>query len=97
MPRRRARRKGGGKGIGFWLLVLIIGALIGSITAEIIGLFFQDEASLIHRFFIAGVRLGFEPRLINLYVLEFTFGFYVKVSLLTLMGLIGAIYLGRLL
>jgi len=45
MPRRRkARRERAGKGIGFWLLVLIIGALIGSIVAEIIGLFFQDKA-----------------------------------------------------
>lgn len=97
MPRRRARREGAGKGIGFWLLVLIIGALIGSIVAEMIGLFFQDKASLIHRFFIAGISPGFEARFINLYVLDFTFGFHLKLNLLTLMGLIGAIYLGRLL
>ncbi|NOX97955.1 MAG: DUF4321 domain-containing protein [Nitrospirae bacterium] len=98
MPRRRkTRRERAGKGIGFWLLVLIIGALIGSITAEIIGLFFQDKASLIHKFFIAGISPGFDPRFINLYVLDFTFGFHIKVNLLTLMGFIGAIYLGRLL
>ncbi len=86
-----------GKRLGFWLLVLIIGALIGSIIAEIIGLFFQDEASLIHQLFIAGIELGFDPRHINLYILDFTFGLRVTVNLLTLMGFIGAIYLGRLL
>ena len=97
MPRRKIRREGRGKGIGFWLLILIIGALIGSIAAEIIGLFFHNEASLIHKLFIAGINPGFEPRLINLYVLDFTFGFHLKLNLLTGMGFIGAIYLGRLL
>ncbi len=97
MLRRRIGREGVGKGIGFWLLVLIIGALIGSIVAEIVGLFFQDETSIIHKFFIAGLNLGFEPRPINLYVLDFTFGFHLKLNLLTLMGFLGAIYLGRLL
>ena len=97
MPRRRTRKGGAGKGIGFWLLVLIIGALIGGIVAEIIGLFYQDEVSLIHQLFIAGIELGFDPRPINLYVLDFTFGFHARVNLLTLMGAIGAIYLGRLL
>lgn len=97
MPRRRTRSAGGRKGIGFWLLILIVGALIGGIVAEIIGLYFQDEASLIHRLFIAGIELGFDPRPIDLYVLDFTFGLRLTVNLLTLMGLIGAIYLGRLL
>ncbi|MCD5401791.1 DUF4321 domain-containing protein [candidate division NPL-UPA2 bacterium] len=97
MLMRRTRRERAGKGIGFWLLVLIIGALIGSIVAEIIGLFFQDETSLIHRLFIAGFSPGFEPREINLYVLNFTFGFRIKLNLLTLIGAIGAIYLGRIL
>ncbi|MCD5397835.1 DUF4321 domain-containing protein [candidate division NPL-UPA2 bacterium] len=97
MARRRIRKGGAGKKFGFWLLVLIIGALIGSIVAEIIGLFFQDEASLIHQLFIAGVELGFDPQHINLYILDFTFGLRATVNLLTFMGLIGAIYLGRLL
>ena len=97
MPRRRTRREGSGKGIGFWLLILIIGALIGSVMAQIIGLFFHDQASLMHKFFIAGINLGFEPRLINLYVFDFTFGFHIKFNLLTLLGFIGAIYLGRVL
>ncbi len=97
MSKRRTRSVRGRKGIGFWLLVLIVGALIGGIVAEIIGLFFQDQASLIHQLFIAGIELGFDPRPINLYVLDFTFGLSVTVNLLTLMGLIGAIYLGRIL
>jgi hypothetical protein len=97
MPRRRTRREGSGKGIGFWLLILIIGALIGSVVAQIIGLFFHDQASLIYKFFIAGTNLGFEPRLINLYVFDFTFGFHLKLNLFTLLGFIGAIYLGRVL
>ncbi|MCD5390910.1 DUF4321 domain-containing protein [candidate division NPL-UPA2 bacterium] len=95
MPKRR-RGKGKG-GIGFWLLVLIIGALIGSIAGEIIGLFFQDEASIFHKLFVAGIRPGFEPRHFNLYILDFTIGFHIKLSVTTLIGLIAAIYLGKLL
>lgn len=91
------RKSATGKGLGFWLLILIVGALIGSITGEIIGLYFQDEASIIHKLFIAGINPGFDARTINFYVLDFAVGFHVKFNVLTLMGFIGAIYLGRLL
>ncbi|MCK4437193.1 DUF4321 domain-containing protein [bacterium] len=93
MPKRR---KEGRRRIEFWLLVLIVGALIGSIVGEIIGLFFQDEASLLHKLFVAGIRPGFEPRTFNLYILDFTIGFHVKLTVCTLIGLIVAVYLGKL-
>ncbi len=95
MPKRR--RGEGKRGIGFWLLVLIIGALIGSIVGEIIGLFFQDEASILHKLFVAGKKLGFEPKTFNPYIFDFTIGFHIKLSVCTLIGLIAAIYLGKLL
>lgn len=96
MPRRISKGGGAGKGFVFWLIVLVVGALIGSIMAEIIGLFFQEEDSLIHKFFIAGLNPGFGPKELDLYVFDCTLGFHFKVNLLTLMGFIGAIYLGRL-
>ncbi len=90
------KRRGERKAIGFWLLVLIIGALIGSIVGEIIGLFFHDEDSFLHKPFVAGIRPGFEPKTFNLYILDFTIGFHIKLSITTLAGLIVAVYLGKL-
>lgn len=94
MLKRRRRER---KGIEFWLLVLIIGALIGSIVAEIIGLFYTNADSFLHKLFVAGLQLGFQPKTFHLYILDFTVGLHIKLTVTTLIGLMVAVYLGKFL
>ena len=77
----------------FWLLALIIGAHIGTTAGEIIGIFFTDEANIIHRLFIAGITPELAPRLINLHILSFTFGISIRLTLSTLVGALIALYI----
>lgn len=77
----------------FWLLALIIGALIGTTAGEIIGIFFTDKASIIHRLFIAGITPELVPRLINLHIFSFTFGISIRLTISTLVGALIALYI----
>jgi uncharacterized membrane protein len=77
----------------FWLLALTIGALIGTTAAEIIGIFYTNEASIIHRLFIAGITPELTPRLINLHIFSFTFGISTRLTLSTLVGALIALYI----
>lgn len=77
----------------FWLLALIVGALIGTTAGEIIGIFYTDKASIIHRLFIAGIALELVPREINLHIFSFTFGISTRLTLSTLVGALIALYI----
>jgi len=91
----RAIKAGTGRKKSNWLLLLalIIGTLIGTTAAEIIGVFFTDKASIIHQLFIEGITPELAPREINLHILSFTFGISTRLTLLTLLGALIALYI----
>lgn len=81
------------RGVGFFVLVLVVGAVAGSILGEIVGHLFPGGAlaSLLGR----GVSVGIPRFSVNLVALTLSFGLMVRVNLCTLIGVAAAFYLLR--
>jgi len=90
-----AERKAGTsarRGVGFFIVIVILGALIGSIIGEIVGHFF-GAGTLIRKVFTSGISPGFEARDFNLYVIVLTLGIGLKLNLCSALGMVLAAYL----
>ena len=81
------------KGIGFLFLILLIGIIIGTAVGEIIGLLLPE--GLVKEFFIRSVSFGFGPTEVDLNVLRFNIGFYLKANIISVIGVMFAAYLFR--
>ena len=81
------------RGIGFLFLLLLIGIIIGSAVGEIIGLFLP--AGLVKDFFLKSLSFGFGPTDVDLNVLRFNIGFFIKVNIISVLGIMAAAYLFR--
>lgn len=78
----------------WWVLVIIViaGAVLGSVFAEAVGQF-TYLAPLSH-----SISVGIDPPLrIDLRVIAVTLGFIVRLNLATVLGIIIAIYVFRML
>lgn len=78
----------------WWVLVIIVvaGAMLGSVFADAVGQF-TYLAPLGH-----SVAFGVDPPVtLDLHVLTLTLGFTVRLNLATVLGIITAIYLFRML
>ncbi len=81
------------KSVGAVLLILIFGALIGSTLGEVIGLVLPD--GVIKDFFIKSIKLGFEAGTLNLEVFSITFGFSIKLNIISILGMALAAHILR--
>jgi len=81
------------KSLGAVLLILIFGALIGSTLGEVIGLVLPD--GVIKDFFIKSINLGFEAGTLNLEVFSITFGFSIKLNIISILGMALAAHILR--
>ncbi|MFH0796737.1 MAG: DUF4321 domain-containing protein [Candidatus Omnitrophota bacterium] len=77
------------KGVGSFLLLLLVSALIGSAVGEIIGVLVGSQ-SAVYQFFTATAIPSFGPGEINLIFLKLTFGIQFRLNLMALLGMIGA-------
>ena len=69
---------------GVVFLVLFFGLLIGTAFGEIIGAVLPE--GVVRTFFTSGFNYGFGPVDLNLIILSFTFGFWLKVNLTGILG-----------
>ncbi len=76
------------RGIGFFILVLVVGAVAGSLLGEILG--HVVPSGVLHEIFSRGVSVGLPHFSVNLLALTFSFGFTLRVNLCTLIGLVAA-------
>jgi hypothetical protein len=86
-PRRAAREP-------WWVLVIVVvaGAMLGSVVADALGQF-TYLAPLGHT-----LAVGVDPPVtVDLRVITFTLGFVVRLNLATVIGIIVAIYVFRVL
>jgi len=78
------------KGVGFFVVVLVVGAVAGSLLGEILAQLFPSGA--VHSLFSRGVSVGIPHFSVNLLALTLSLGLMVRVNLCTLIGLAAAFY-----
>lgn len=83
--------QGANKGVIFFLVIVILGALLGGVLGEILGLLVKEGA--LHNILITGITPSLSPVTLDLAVLKFTFGIGMKLNLLSVFGIIGAMWL----
>jgi hypothetical protein len=79
------------KGVMFFIVVVILGALLGGVLGEILGLIVKEGA--LHNILVTGLTPSLSPTTLDLAVLQFTFGVGMKLNLLSVFGIIGALWL----
>lgn len=81
------------KSVGAVLLILILGALIGTTFGEVIGLILPD--GVVRQFFVKSIEPGFKPGELDLKVISITFGFQIKLNIVSILGIALAAYILR--
>ena len=85
------------RGLGKLVLVILVGAVVGSAVGEVIGLalghFMPD--SMVEKFFLEAFTYTFPPATLPLVVFSVTFGFALKVNILSVVGIGVAVYYFR--
>ena len=81
------------KSVGAVLLILILGALIGSTFGEVIGLILPN--GVIKDLFIKSITPGFSPAKLDLIVFSITFGFSIKMNIVSILGIVLSAYILR--
>ncbi len=81
------------KPLGIIILILFLGAIIGSALGEIIALLLP--AGVVKQFFLRSASIGFNPATIDLGILEFTLGFKFILNVTGIIGIAFAAYLLR--
>lgn len=72
--------------VWFYVIVLVVGALLGTALGEAIGAFFPEGP--IHDFFVRGISPGLEIQTLNLVILTITFGFTIKLNVASVIGMV---------
>jgi len=81
------------KSVGAVLLILLMGALIGSTLGEVIGMVLPH--GVIRDFFIQSIKLGFEAGTLDLELISITFGFKLKLNIISILGIALAAHILR--
>lgn len=89
MPIKLSRNKS----LGFIILILVVGALVGSALGEVIGLVLPD--GVVKQAFIRSVQGTAGPATIDLLFFSITFGCAIKLNVIGVVGIIIAAYLVR--
>jgi hypothetical protein len=72
------------------VLILIVGALVGSGLGKILGAVIPSGPA--RDFFIEAVRIGFSPFTLDLAVIELTLGFGFEINIITILGVLLVAY-----
>jgi uncharacterized membrane protein len=81
------------KSFGYFLLVIIVGALIGTVLGEIIAFVIPD--GVVKDFFLKSATASLGPGTLNIIVMSFTLGFSIKLNITGVIGILVAAYAFR--
>ncbi|MEJ2633984.1 MAG: DUF4321 domain-containing protein [Calditrichia bacterium] len=81
------------KSLGWILLIVFFGALIGSALGEVLA--FVLPAGVVREFFLRSAVFNLGPATLNLVILKFTLGFSLKLNVIGVIGVILAGYFLR--
>ena len=80
------------RGAGFYLLIILAGALLGSGLGDLVG--YILPSGVVREFFTRAITPGINPPLtINLLVMSLTLGFTLKLNIIALLGIVLMAYL----
>ena len=79
------------RSLGFILVVIFLGAIIGTALGELIGFLLPD--GVVEQFFLRSALFGFDPFTINLGIFTFTFGLTVKLNIIGIIGIAFTAYI----
>jgi hypothetical protein len=83
-----AKKMPAGKTLLKGFIIIVIGALLGTMVGELLGAYLPDGA--VKNFFLKSIRFGLEPAALDLQILTLTFGLILKINVLTVIGIIAA-------
>ena len=81
------------KSIGWILVIILLGALIGTTLGEVLALILPQ--GVVKDFFLRSAEFSVGPATLNLVILTFTFGFSIKMNVISVIGIGIAAYLLR--
>ena len=81
------------KNMGFIILIIILGALIGSALGEILA--FILPAGVVKEFFLKSATASIGPGTLNIIIFTLTLGFSFKINTIGILGIVIAAYLLR--
>lgn len=73
--------------VGLIALVFFLGVIVGSVAGEVIGLLLP-EGNVMRELFVSGKVLEVKPFELDLLVFTLTFGFSLKVNLISVLGIV---------
>lgn len=81
------------KSLGWILVIILLGALIGSALGEVLALILPQ--GVVKEFFLRSASFSVGPATLNLIILTFTLGFSLKINVIGVLGIGFASYLLR--
>jgi uncharacterized membrane protein len=81
------------KSLGFVILIIILGALIGSALGEVIA--YVIPGGVVQDFFLKSVSASLGPGTLDIIILTLTLGFSVKLNIIGVFGIFIAAYILR--
>jgi hypothetical protein len=81
------------KSIGYWIVVLFIGAMIGSALGEVIA--YILPSGVVKQFFLKSATASVGPGTLNIIILTLTLGFSIKLNVMGVIGIFIAAYILR--
>ena len=81
------------KTLAFVFLTLFVGSILATALSDFIGILLPE--GVVQDFFLMSKPIGWEPFTINLQVIQFTTGFVVEISVLSVLAMALAWYFLR--
>ena len=78
------------KSLGFILIVLVLGALIGSALGEVLAYIIPN--GVVKQFFLKSASASIGPGTFNIIILSITLGLSIKVNIVGIIGILIAAY-----
>ena len=81
------------KSFAYFILAIVVGALIGTVLGEIIAFVIPD--GVVKDFFLKSATASLGPGTLNIIVMSFTLGFSIKLNITGVIGILVAAYAFR--
>jgi hypothetical protein len=81
------------KSLAWFLVIILLGALIGSTLGEVLALVLPE--GVVKEFFLRSAQFSVGPATLNLVIITFTLGFGIKLNVISVLGIGFAAYLLR--